>query len=200
MMIFPKKLPRDRAPQEAAPVESPPPAAEDHGRMPETWRVVLEDGSTSGDLPEAPRCGAGQKLMAEVTAAVSGRADRKRRQGSARSVAMPPSTRQSLHALDSTLIPKTGRLAKSSPSPTRPSPTIQPAPIIQPSRSAPKKGPDGKPPGAPLAAVETADLLGGRTSAPRRELDARLARVIDAWPRLSRGIQAAIIALVDADA
>ncbi len=193
MMIFPKKLPQDRAPQEAAPAQPPSAAAESGGRLPETWRVVLEDGSTSGAPPEKPTSGAGRKLMAEVTEAVSGHVERKHRQARPRSIAMPPSPRQSLQALDASFVAKAARPGKTPGLPRSSPPKTQSPP------NAPRKSPDRRPPEAAIAAVESSGLLADRAGAARRELDARLTRVIELWPQLPRGIQAAIIAMVDAE-
>ncbi len=131
--------------------------------------------------------------MAEVTEAVSGRAERKHRQARPRSIAMPPAPRQSLKALDASLAAKAGRPGKT-PGLPRSSPPKTPSPP-----NAPRKSPDRRLPDAANVAVESSDLLADRASAARRDLDARLVRVIELWPRLPRGIQAAIIALVDTE-
>lgn len=131
--------------------------------------------------------------MAEVTEAVSGRVERKHRQARPRSIAMPPSPRQSLQTLDSSFVAKTSKPGKT-PGLTRSSP-----PKAQIPPNAPQNGLDRRSPEAAMAAVESSDLLADRTGTARRDLDARLAHIIELWPRLPRGIQAAIIAMIDAE-
>jgi len=192
MMIFPKKTPQDRAPQEAAPVPTPSPPAQDCSRMPDTWRVVLEDGSTSGESAEGPTGITGRKLMTEVTDAISGRFEPRSRHERPRSIAMPSSSRPPLQALGQ---PFGAKSRRSSPGlPKAAPPTVPPASDTPCNdESARQNASQGKP-------KASGDLLAGRSRSGRRDLDARLARLIDLWPQLPRNIQAAIMNLADVDA
>ncbi|MFW5692784.1 MAG: hypothetical protein ACOCWL_01075 [Thermoguttaceae bacterium] len=192
MLIFPKMLRQASAPAEAEPAPEADVEANDSGKLPDTWRVVLEDGSTSDPVSAGATTGAGQKLLSEVTDALHGRADRKRPGGPKRSVAMPSVPRQSLHALDATLAPKKTSRSAMAPSSCK-------APQI-PTPSSPDNAAAGARRAAGSAVSrDPAGILAARGSAARRDLDARLARVVDAWPRLPRGVQAAILALIDAE-
>lgn len=188
MMIFPKMLRQAPATDEAEPVPPPCPEKSKSAKLPETWRVVMEDGSTSGPISGGRTAEAGRKLLAEVTDAMRAPGDAKRRSVRTRSVAMPDAPRQSLDALDQPLARPAG--ARGTPA------------------AGARKAPDASGPaaGAPdpsrgaAPAGEAAEVLTARAGSARRDLDARLARVIDCWPRLPRGIQAAILALIDAEA
>lgn len=192
MLIFPKMLRQGPAPGEADPAPDAAVEENNSGKLPDTWRVVMEDGSTSDSVSGEQTTGAGQKLLSEVTDALYERGDRKRPGGRGRSVAMPNVPRQSLHALDETPAPKTG--ARS---------VIAPSSLKAPQISGPGS-PDNASAGAPCAAGSAASraptgVLAARGGSVRRDLDPRLARVVDAWPRLPRGVQAAILALIDAE-
>ncbi len=193
MLIFPKMLRQAPAPAEADPAPEAAVEANDSGKMPDTWRVVLEDGSTSNPVSANPTTGAGQKLLSEVTDALHGRADRKRPGDPTRSVAMPSVPRQSLDALGTTLAPK--KTARSATAPTSCKAPQIPTPSAPNNAAARPQGPTGS-----AVSRDPAGVLAARGGSTRRDLDARLARVVDAWPRLPRGVQAAILALVDAEA
>ena len=196
MMIFPKKLHQDTASHAEVP-DQPHISAQDGERhLPEAWRVVLEDGTTSDDSSTPRASGTGGKLLAEMTEALGRRVDRKGRTSRPRNVAMPASPPQPLHALDDSLQPEG---AVHCVSKTHPGPAAPGAKRAHVERREPgEKGTVGRSSGT--VADQSPDLLAECTDPPRRrEIDARLARVIDLWPRLPRGIQVAILAMIEVE-
>lgn len=160
-MFFPKKLHQDTAPRSEAPGHLPAAAEDGQRQLPDAWRVVLEDGSTSDRACSGERSpGAGGKLFEELAAALVSRAEAQGRPPRPRNVAMPSSPPQPFDALDDGLSPA-GSLAAY---PGVESPERERQPLL----------PSG--------------------------FDARLARVVDLWPRLPRGIQAAILAMIEVEA
>ncbi len=197
MMIFPKKLHQDTASHAEVP-DQPHISAQDGERhLPEAWRVVLEDGTTSDDSSTPRAAGTGGKLLAEITEALGRHVDRKGRPSRPRNVAMPASPPQPLHALDDSLQPEG---AVHCISKTHPGIVAPGGKRVHVERREPgEKGTVGRSSGT--AADQSPGLLAECTDPPRRrEIDARLARVIDLWPRLPHGIQVALLAMIEAEA
>ncbi len=191
-MIFSKKVNHDPAPKKAEPSRQPLPAEDGEEPLPEAWRVVLEDGSTSDDLSNRHADGAGRKLLAEMTEAITGRAARKAGTARPRTAAMPSAPRQPLHALDHSLQHEPTAPGGPGSGGDRCAAKHSAAePVHRPLKLSARRrpGPDDAP-----------EVLSAQGGSACRDLDARLARVIDLWPRLPRGIQAAILALVEAEA
>ena len=191
-MIFSKKNHHDLGPKEAGPSRQRPSGEDGEDQLPEAWRVVLEDGSTSGDVSDCQADGAGRKLLAEMTEALSGRAARKGRTVRPRSAAMPSAPRQPLHALDHSLQCETAAPGGSGSGVDRRAAQHSGEEAVH----SPLKLRARRCPGA----KDASEVLSAQSGSVRRDLDARLARVIDLWPRLPRGIRAAILAMVEAEA
>lgn len=198
MMIFPKKLHRDTAPRTEASGHQQSAAEDGQRQLPDAWHVVLEDGSTS-DRAWAGEgsTGAGGKLFEELAAALGTRAGAKGRPPRPRSVAMPSSPPQPLDALDDGLSP-VGTPARSLAAypgvatPVR-SPSCPQTRVSDPS-SAVHRSP------STAAADSSQQFPAERQSLLQGGFDVRLARVVDLWPRLPRGIQNAILAMIEVEA
>ena len=135
--------------------------------------------------------------MAEVTEAVRQSKEGKRRPDRPRNIAMPSSPRQPVHALDDSTAPSHPAHDASTPSCVR-----TPASLNRSSSEAEATG--AKSAACRLSAAgpakEAPDILVAAPGSARRELDPRLARVMERWPHLTRGIRAAILALAEAQA
>ncbi len=196
MTTFLNKLAQHRAPEApAASQQTLPKASAKRGE--ETagaWRMVLEDGSTSA-CPEQSIHTAGSTILAEITGALQERVEPSKDSTRARGVAMPLSPRQPLHALDDSLIsgPDAAKASDAGSGPlARPAMLRATAVEKQPACRAARSG-------ATVLKAEPPGVFAAHLGSSRRDLDARLARVIDRWPRLPNSIRAAILAMVEAE-
>lgn len=195
MMIFSKKLRQDTAP----PTEVPSPYEDDQRHLPDAWRVVLEDGTTSDHAPPTQGAtGAGRKLLEELTEALDGRAKRKEGPSRPRNIAMPLSPPQPLVGLDDRLQAPTTPTGASTAGPAVAAEA--PGCVFSHARRSGVPGLPGCSPG-PTAADQSSPILSGQSvSARGGAAEARLERVIDLWPRLPRGIQIAVLAMIEVEA